>query len=124
MASQLGSVSVVAREFGRARGANGSVLMRIEREHLGDPLSGFRLAEVVQVGSERNDVVAAIGSPGSFETVRQLLGHKSLKATVGAYAGIDSRRAARQHQRLIEAALAARTPMRRPRDLAVTVLTT
>src|SRR5262249_44230711 len=35
--------------------------------------------------------------PGSFETVRQLLGHKSLKTTVGAYAGIDSRRAAR-HQ--------------------------
>jgi integrase len=32
--------------------------------------------------------------PGSFETVRQLLGHKSLKTTVGAYAGIDSRRAA------------------------------
>jgi integrase len=46
--------------------------------------------------------------PGSFETVRQLLGHKSLKTTVGAYAGIDSRRAARHHQRLIEQSLAAR----------------
>jgi integrase len=51
--------------------------------------------------------------PGSFETVRQLLGHKNLKTTVGAYAGIDSRRAARHHQRLIEQALAARQPRRR-----------
>jgi integrase len=51
--------------------------------------------------------------PGSFETVRQLLGHKSLKTTVGAYAGIDSRRAARHHQRLIEQALATRLLRRR-----------
>jgi integrase len=50
--------------------------------------------------------------PGSFETVRQLLGHKSLNTTVGAYAGIDSRRAARHHQRLVEEALAAKKPMR------------
>jgi integrase len=51
--------------------------------------------------------------PGSFETVRQLLGHASLHTTVGAYAGIDSRRAARHHQRLVEEALAAEKPMRR-----------
>jgi hypothetical protein len=51
--------------------------------------------------------------PGSFETIRQLLGHKSLKTTVGAYAGIDSRRAARHHQRLIEQALATRPPRHR-----------
>ena len=46
--------------------------------------------------------------PGNFETVRQLLGHKSLTTTVGAYAGIDSRRAGRHHQRLVEEALAAK----------------
>jgi integrase len=51
--------------------------------------------------------------PGSFETVRQLLGHKSLTTTVGAYAGIDSRRAARHHQHLIEKALAVQMPTRR-----------
>jgi integrase len=49
--------------------------------------------------------------PGSFETVRQLLGHKNLNTTVGAYAGIDSRRAARHHQRLVEQVLADGKPM-------------
>lgn len=51
--------------------------------------------------------------PGGFETVKQFLGHKSIKTTVGAYAGIDSRRAARRHQYLVEQALAAEMPARR-----------
>jgi integrase len=51
--------------------------------------------------------------PGEFETVKQLLGHRSIKTTVGAYAGIDSRRAARRHQYLVEQALAAEMPTRR-----------
>jgi integrase len=45
--------------------------------------------------------------PGGFETVRQILGHKNLHHTVLAYAGIDSRRAGRHHQHLIEKALSA-----------------
>ncbi len=53
--------------------------------------------------------------PGSFETVKQLLGHRNLKTTVGAYAGIDSRRAGRHHQRLVEQVLAVEKPMRRRR---------
>jgi integrase len=56
--------------------------------------------------------------PGGFETVKQFLGHKSIKTTVGAYAGIDSRRAARRHQYLVEQALATELPRRsnrRPR---------
>jgi integrase len=56
--------------------------------------------------------------PGGFETVRQLLGHKNLQTTVFSYAGIDSRRAGRHHQRLIEAALLAQNPPR-PRDVRV-----
>jgi integrase len=48
--------------------------------------------------------------PGSFETVKQALGHQNLKTTVGAYAGVDSRRAGRHHQQLVEQALAARKP--------------
>jgi integrase len=51
--------------------------------------------------------------PGAFETVRQLLGHRSLQTTVDAYAGIDSRRAARHHHRLVEKALAGAEPVRR-----------
>ena len=51
--------------------------------------------------------------PGSFETARQLLGHKNLKTTVAAYAGIDSRRAAHHHQRLVEQALESYKPMPR-----------
>jgi integrase len=50
--------------------------------------------------------------PGNFETVRQLLGHASMRTTVSAYAGISSRRAARHHQRLVEEALAAQAPRR------------
>jgi integrase len=51
--------------------------------------------------------------PGSFETVGQLLGHKNRKTTVNYYAGINARRAARHHQRLIERALEAQKPTRR-----------
>lgn len=55
--------------------------------------------------------------PGEYETVRQFLGHKSIKTTVGAYAGLDGRRAARRHQQLVEEALAAETkPRGRRRD--------
>jgi integrase len=50
--------------------------------------------------------------PGSFELVKQVLGHRSIKTTVGAYAGIDSRRAARRYQYLVEQALATEIPAR------------
>jgi integrase len=58
--------------------------------------------------------------PGAFETVRQLLGHNNMQTTVNAYAGIDSRRAARHHQHLIDKAielqdLSRRRPARRSR---------
>ena len=54
--------------------------------------------------------------PGAFETVRQILGHKNAKTTVNAYAGIDSRRAARHHQHLIDRAIATQdSSMPRPK---------
>jgi integrase len=48
--------------------------------------------------------------PGSFETVKQLLGHKNIKTTTNFYTGIDSRRAGRHQQRLIERASNAQKP--------------
>lgn len=53
--------------------------------------------------------------PGSFELVKQLLGHKSLQTTVSFYTGIDTRRAARHHQRLIDEALADQRGTTSPR---------
>jgi integrase len=54
-------------------------------------------------------------NPGEYETVKQFLGHTSLKTTVGAYAGIDCRRAARRHQQLVEQALDAEVSAPRPK---------
>jgi integrase len=51
--------------------------------------------------------------PGAFESVRQHLGHKNDKTTTGFYAGINSRRAARHHHRLIQQALETQRPVRR-----------
>jgi integrase len=53
-------------------------------------------------------------NPGNFEGVKQLLGHKSIKTTM-IYAGINSRRAARHHQSLIDQAVAAQMPVRKRR---------
>jgi integrase len=50
--------------------------------------------------------------PGAFETVRQHLGHKNTKTTTGFYAGINSRRAARHHHRLVQQALETQMPVR------------
>jgi integrase len=52
--------------------------------------------------------------PGAFETVRQILGHRSNQTTVNAYAGIDSRRAARHHQHLIDKAITPQNPLTAP----------
>lgn len=40
-------------------------------------------------------------SPGAYELVRQLLGHKNMKTTTNFYAGIDTRRAGRAHADLV-----------------------
>jgi len=40
-------------------------------------------------------------NPGGFESLRQLLGHTSTKITVNAYAGLDTRTAAKLHDALI-----------------------
>jgi hypothetical protein len=40
-------------------------------------------------------------NPDSFDSVRELLGHKNLKTTINFYAGINTRRAGRSHADLI-----------------------
>jgi hypothetical protein len=40
-------------------------------------------------------------NPGGFEVVRQLLGHKNLKTTINAYAGINTKRAGKAHAKLL-----------------------
>ena len=50
-------------------------------------------------------LVGLDAEPGNFEGIKQLLGHKSIRTTVDFYAGINTRRAARHHQRLIDQAL-------------------
>jgi len=59
--------------------------------------------------------------PGGFEIVRQLLGHKNLQTTVGSYTGIDTRRAGRHHQHLIERALSSQSPAR-PRKVRLNAI--
>jgi integrase len=53
-------------------------------------------------------------NPGNFPGVKDLLGHKSMRSTM-IYAGINSRRAARHHQSLIDEAVAAQMPVRKRR---------
>jgi len=53
-------------------------------------------------------------NPGNFPGVKDLLGHKSVRSTM-IYAGINSRRAARHHQSLIDETVAAQMPVRKRR---------
>jgi integrase len=51
-------------------------------------------------------------NPGNFEGAKQLLGHKNIKTTL-IYSGINSRRAGRHHQTLIDRAVARQMPQPR-----------
>ncbi len=60
--------------------------------------------------------------PGGYEALRQLLGHRSIETTVRAYAGVQTRQAARLHDQVLQdrrAALqhlSAAKPRRRSRQ--------
>ena len=53
-------------------------------------------------------------NPGNFRGVQDLLTHKSIKSSM-VYAGINTRRAARHHQSLIDQAVAPQMPVRKRR---------
>ena len=71
------------------------LISRYLKKHEGILLSPHQFRHV-------NAMVMLNHSPGNFEGVRQLLGHSSVQTTATFYAGIDSRRAARHHQALID----------------------
>ena len=81
------------------------LIRRVIRQRLGLQLSPHQFRHL---GAK----LALDAEPGNFETVRQLLGHKSSRTTTSSYAGISSRRAARHHRRLIEQALTMQQPSR------------
>ncbi len=56
--------------------------------------------------------------PGNYEVVRQLLGHRSITTTTGAYSGAETRQAGLLYARLIEGLQAAHRPTPRKRRLA------
>jgi len=71
------------------------LIRRIVRKHAGVELSPHQFRHLAAK-------VLLDDSPGAFELVKQLLGHENLKTTTNAYAGIDTRRAARHHHRLLD----------------------
>jgi site-specific recombinase XerC len=76
------------------------------RQHLGFPVTPHQMRHVA--GKLLLDA-----EPGAFELVKQLLGHSNLKTTVAFYTGLDTSRAVRHHNKLIEETRANRGPKRR-----------
>jgi integrase len=71
------------------------LIRRTVRKHAGVDLAPHQLRHLAAK-------IVLDDSPGAFELVKQLLGHENLKTTTNSYAGIDTRRAARHHHRLLE----------------------
>ncbi len=71
------------------------LIRRLSRKHAGIELSPHKFRHLAAK-------IVLDNSPGAFELVKQLLGHENLKTTANFYAGIDTRRAARHHHRLLQ----------------------
>jgi len=71
------------------------LIRRLSRKQAGIELSPHKFRHLAAK-------VVLDDSPGAFELVKQLLGHENLKTTANFYAGIDTRRAARHHHRLLQ----------------------
>jgi len=81
---------------GKPRGQSTLVLAitRTVRSRLGVRLSAHQFRHIAtKIYLDQN--------PDGFELMRQFLGHKNLKTTVGAYAGINTKRAGRAHAKLL-----------------------
>ena len=82
------------------------LIRRMVRKHAGVELSPHQLRHLAAK-------ILLDDSPGAFELIKQLLGHQNLKTTVNFYAGIDTRRAARHHHRLLQKGAEETRPLRR-----------
>ncbi len=82
------------------------LIRRICRKHAGIEVSPHKFRHLAAK-------VVLDDSPGAIELVKQLLGHENLKTTANFYAGIDTRRAARHHHRLLQRSAEETIPLRR-----------
>ena len=71
------------------------LIRRLSRKHAGIEVSPHKFRHLAAK-------ILLDDSPGAFELVKQLLGHENMKTTTNFYAGIDTRRAARHHHRLLQ----------------------
>jgi integrase len=84
------------------------LVTRIVRRHLGLAITPYQFRHLAAR-------IVLEHEPAAYETVRQLLGHRNLKTTVNAYAGIDTRRAGCVHQALLAQTLGVTPPARKHR---------
>jgi integrase len=92
--SKPNSVFVTWAGTPRGQPALASAITKIVRRQLGLRLTPHQFRHLAaKIYLDQN--------PGGFELVRQLLGHKNLKTTIGAYAGINTKRAGRAHAQLL-----------------------
>jgi integrase len=80
----------------RTQGAITVAINKTVLKHLGMKLTPHQFRHIAAK-------IILDASPGAYELVRQLLGHKNMKTTTNFYAGIDTRRAGRAHADLIMA---------------------
>jgi integrase len=73
------------------------------QQHLGFPVTPHQMRHIAAK-------FMLDAEPGAFELLRQLLGHASSKTAVSFYAGRDTSRAVRHHNKLIEEARKSRRP--------------
>jgi integrase len=77
------------------------LIKRTIRKHLGISMTAHQFRHVMG-----DLVISDEPSASSFETARQLLGHRNLSTTIKHYTGQNTLRAGRRHHELLEAKLA------------------
>jgi integrase len=79
----------------KSGGSFGTQLSRIIRDRTGLQLTAHQFRHLAAK-------LFLDAHPGGYESLRQLLGHRSIKTTIRSYAGVKMRRAAQIHDEVIE----------------------